>query len=107
MNIAVINETSAADRNADILAALEGFGHTVINVGMKKNGEKPELTYIHTGLLAALIINTGAADLVVGGCDTVNLIADYGTPLDLFDETARFFQPRVFNLPIVGVFRRP
>ena len=28
MRIAVINETSAADRNADILAALEGRGHT-------------------------------------------------------------------------------
>ncbi|HOW90773.1 MAG TPA: RpiB/LacA/LacB family sugar-phosphate isomerase [Anaerolineaceae bacterium] len=70
MKIAVINETSAADRNADILAALEGHGHTVLNVGMKKNGEKPELTYIHTGLLAALMLNTGAADLVVGGCGT-------------------------------------
>ena len=70
MNIAVINETSAADRNADILAALEGRGHTVLNVGMKKSGEKPELTYIHTGLLAALMLNSGAADLVVGGCGT-------------------------------------
>mgnify|MGYP001093626058 CR=1 FL=1 len=70
MNIAVINETSAADRNADILAALEDCGHTVLNVGMKKNGEKPELTYIHTGLLAALFLNTGVANLVVGGCGT-------------------------------------
>ncbi len=70
MRIAVINETSAADRNAEILAALDGFEHTIINVGMKKSGEKPELTYIHTGLLAALMLNTGAADLVVGGCGT-------------------------------------
>lgn len=70
MNIAVINETSAADRNADILAALEGYGHTLLNVGMKKSGEKPELTYMHTGLLAALMLNSGAADLVVGGCGT-------------------------------------
>lgn len=70
MNVAVVNETSAADRNADILTALNGFGHTIINVGMKKNGEKPELTYIHTGLLAALLLNTGRVDLVVGGCGT-------------------------------------
>lgn len=70
MRIAVINETSAADRNADIIAALEGFGHTIINVGMRKNAESPELTYIHTGLLAALILNTSRADLVVGGCGT-------------------------------------
>ena len=70
MRIAVINETSAADRNADILAALNGRGHEIINVGMKKNGEKPELQYVHTGFLAALLINTRRADLIVGGCGT-------------------------------------
>ena len=52
MRIAVINETSAADRNADILAALDGRGHTVINAGMVKNGARPELTYLHTGLVS-------------------------------------------------------
>jgi ribose 5-phosphate isomerase RpiB len=70
MRIAVINETSAADRNADILAALDGRGHTVINAGMVKNGAKPELTYIHIGLLAGLLLNSGRADFVVGGCGT-------------------------------------
>lgn len=70
MIIAVINETSAADRNADILAALEGRGHTIINAGMKKNGEAPELQYIHTGLLGALLLHLKRADLVVGGCGT-------------------------------------
>lgn len=70
MKIAVINETSAADRNADILAALDGRGHEIINAGMKKNGEKPELQYIHTGLLAAILLNLKRVDLVVGGCGT-------------------------------------
>lgn len=70
MKIAVLNETSAADRNADILAALEGRGHEVVNVGMKRNGEKPELQYIHTGFLAALLVNAKRADLIVGGCGT-------------------------------------
>mgnify|MGYP001012311184 CR=1 FL=1 len=70
MKIAVINETSAADRNADILAALDGLGHEVFNVGMRHNGEKPELTYIHTGFLGALLLNTGRVDFVVGGCGT-------------------------------------
>lgn len=70
MKIAVINETSAADRNADIMAALQGCGHTVVNAGMVKNGAKPELTYIHTGLLAALLLNAGRVDFVVGGCGT-------------------------------------
>lgn len=70
MKIAVINETSAADRNADILEALKGLGHEVINVGMKKSGEMPELTYIHTGFLAALLLNTDRVDFVIGGCGT-------------------------------------
>lgn len=70
MKIAVINETSAADRNADILTALDGLGHEVFNVGMKRNGEKPELTYIHTGFLGALLLNTSRVDFVVGGCGT-------------------------------------
>jgi ribose 5-phosphate isomerase RpiB len=70
MKIAVINETSAADRNADILAALEGRNHTVINAGMTKNFAKPELTYIHTGLLTAILLNLKRVDFVVGGCGT-------------------------------------
>jgi ribose 5-phosphate isomerase RpiB len=81
MKIAVLNETSAADRNADILAALNGRGHEVVNVGMKKNGEKPELQYIHTGFLAALFVNAKRADLIVGGCGTgqgfLNAVVQY------------------------------
>ena len=70
MRIAVINETSAADKNKDILTALEGRGHTIINAGMTKTGAKPELTYIHTGFLAAILLNLKRVDLVVGGCGT-------------------------------------
>ncbi len=70
MKIAIINETSAADRNADIVAALEGRGHTIINAGMTKNYAKPELTYINTGLLSALLLNLKRVDFVVGGCGT-------------------------------------
>lgn len=70
MRIAVVNETSAADRNADIIAALDGRGHTLLNCGMSKGGQAPELSYIHTGLMAGLLLGSGAADLVVGGCGT-------------------------------------
>jgi ribose 5-phosphate isomerase RpiB len=70
MKIAVINETSAADRNADILSALEGRGCQVVNAGMTRNGTQPELQYIHTGLLAALLLNLRRVDFVVGGCGT-------------------------------------
>ena len=70
MKIAVINETSAADRNKDVMAALEGRGHEIINAGMTKSGAEPELTYIHTGLLSALLLNLKRVDFVVGGCGT-------------------------------------
>jgi ribose 5-phosphate isomerase RpiB len=70
VKIAVVNETSAADRNADILAALEDYGHKVINAGMVKSGAKPELTYIHTGLISAILLNLKRVDFVVGGCGT-------------------------------------
>ena len=70
MKIAVINETSAGDKNADILAALEGRGHDIVNAGMTQAGADPEMTYIHTGFLTALLLNLGNVDLVVGGCGT-------------------------------------
>jgi len=81
MKIAVINETSAADRNADILTALEGRGHEIINVGMTKSGDTPEMTYIHTGLLSAMLLNLKKVDFVVGGCGTgqgyINSVLQY------------------------------
>ncbi len=70
MRIAVINETSAADRNGDILTALEDRGHEIINIGMTKSGDTPEMTYIHTGLLSAMLLNLKKVDFVVGGCGT-------------------------------------
>ena len=70
MKIAIINETSTADRNSDIMAALEGRDHELFNVGMKKNGEKPEILYIQTGLMTAILLNLRRVDFVVGGCGT-------------------------------------
>jgi len=94
MTIAIINETSAADRNADIIKALEGRDHVLVNCGMKKNGEEPQLTYIQTGFLGALLLNLRRVDFVVGGCGTgqgfLNAVVQYPnvvcghilTPLD-------------------------
>lgn len=70
MRIAVINEVSASHRNADIIAALSKFDHTIYNLGMTSPDQKPELTYIHTGLMAGILLNMEAVDLVVGGCGT-------------------------------------
>jgi len=70
MRIAVVNETSAADKNGDIMTALEGRGLQIINAGMTKSGTKPELLYIHTGLITAILLNLHRVDFVVGGCGT-------------------------------------
>jgi len=71
MKIVVINEVSARDKNPAIMDALKANGLDAVSVGMSA-GENPpvELTYIHTGLMAAIALNSGAADFVVGGCGT-------------------------------------
>ncbi|MCL2631408.1 MAG: RpiB/LacA/LacB family sugar-phosphate isomerase [Firmicutes bacterium] len=70
MRIAVINEVSARDKNKFICEALSGVkGAEVFSLGMGES-ESAELTYIHTGLMASLALNTGSADFVVGGCGT-------------------------------------
>ena len=71
MKIAVINEVSSREKNDKVLEALKGLPDVeVFNVGMSSQGDEPELTYIHTGLMAAISLNSGAADMVVGGCGT-------------------------------------
>lgn len=70
MRIAVINEVSAADKNPAVVAALEGRGHEIFNVGMHSPQDEPSLGYLHTGFLAGLLLNAGAVDLAVGGCGT-------------------------------------
>jgi len=72
MRIAVICDTSSGDKSAAVMAALADRGHELFNAGMTQSGAPPELQYIHTGLLAALLLNTGKADLVVGGCSSGN-----------------------------------
>ena len=71
MKIAVINEVSSCARNQDIVRAIEQTTDAgIINIGMKKPEEEPQLTYIHTSYMAAILLNTGACDFVVGGCGT-------------------------------------
>jgi ribose 5-phosphate isomerase RpiB len=96
MKIAVINEISAADKNADILNALDGRGHTVLNLGNTKGSDSPGLLYIHTGLMAAVLLDLHVVDFAVGGCGTglgfLNSVMQYPgvfcghllTPLDAF-----------------------
>lgn len=71
MKIAVINEVSASLRNEDIMKALHKTTDAeILNVGMKTPEQMPSLTYIHTSYMAAILLNTGSCDFVVGGCGT-------------------------------------
>lgn len=96
MRIAVINEISAADKNADILKALEGRGHEILNLGNTASSDSPGLLYSHTGLMSALLLNLRVVDFVIGGCGTglgyLNAVLQYPNvfcghllnPLDAF-----------------------
>lgn len=70
MKIAVINEGSTKHRNQDVTAAVEALGHEVMNLGMKNVEGEPDLSYMETAFLTALVLNLKSADFVVGGCGT-------------------------------------
>jgi ribose 5-phosphate isomerase RpiB len=74
MKIALINENSQAAKNELICATLkkvvEPKGHEVFNYGMYTADDKAQLTYVQNGILAAILLNSGAADYVITGCGT-------------------------------------
>lgn len=74
MKIALINENSQAAKNGMILQALqqvvEPMGHEVVNYGMYSAEDENQLTYVQNGILAAVLLNSGAADFVITGCGT-------------------------------------
>ena len=73
MRIALTLENSQAAKNAIVLKELEGvvspLGYEVYNVGMLDENDH-HLTYIHLGIQASLLLNTGAVDFVISGCGT-------------------------------------
>lgn len=74
MKIALINENSQASKNDLIYKVLcdtvKPLGHIVFNYGMYSADDKAQLTYVQNGILAAILLGTGAADYVVTGCGT-------------------------------------
>lgn len=74
MKIALIMENSQAVKNAVVERALrkvvEPMGFEVRNYGMYSPEDKAQLTYVQIGILAAVLLNSGAADYVVTGCGT-------------------------------------
>ena len=74
MRIALINENSQGAKNAMIERALkkvvEPMGFVVDNYGMYTAEDEAQLTYVQVGILAAVLLNSGAADYVITGCGT-------------------------------------
>ena len=46
------------------------MGHEVFNYGMYSAEDTHQLTYVQNGILAAVLLNSGAADFVITGCGT-------------------------------------
>ena len=74
MRIALINENSQAAKNDMIYSTLkkvaDSKGFEVDNYGMYSADDKAQLTYVQNCILAAILLNSGAADFVVTGCGT-------------------------------------
>lgn len=74
MKIALINENSQAAKNEMIYNALkkvaDKHGFEVFNYGMYSAEDKAQLTYVQNGILACVLLNSGAVDYVITGCGT-------------------------------------
>jgi len=74
MKIALIMENSQAAKSALVESTLrkvvEPMGHEVVNYGMYAADDTAQLTYVQNGILAAVLLNSGAADYVITGCGT-------------------------------------
>ena len=74
MRIALMNENSQGEKNPMIEKSLrkvvEPMGFTVDNYGMYSADDEAQLTYVQVGILAAVLLNSGAADYVITGCGT-------------------------------------
>jgi ribose 5-phosphate isomerase RpiB len=100
MKIALINENSQAPKNSLIFETLKGvaepLGPSCFNYGRYSAEDPHERTYVQGGILAAILLNSGAADFVITGCGTgmgamlacnsfPNVICGWaGGPLDAF-----------------------
>ncbi|BDR52189.1 sugar-phosphate isomerase [Bombiscardovia nodaiensis] len=74
MKVALINENSQASKNSIIFQALKEAcdekGYEAFNYGMYGEEGESQLTYVQNGLLASILLASGAADFVVTGCGT-------------------------------------
>lgn len=74
MRIALMNENSQGAKNPmtekSLRKVVEPMGFTVDNYGMYSADDEAQLTYVQVGILAAVLLNSGAADYVITGCGT-------------------------------------
>lgn len=74
MKIALIIENSQAAKSSIIHDALTSVaakhGHEVFHYGMYTPEDEASMTYVMNGLLAGILLNSGAADFVITGCGT-------------------------------------
>ena len=74
MRIGLILENSQASKHDLVLGALTGVadrhGFYVDDYGMYAPDDAAQLTYVQNGILAAVLLNSGAVDYVVTGCGT-------------------------------------
>ena len=74
MKIALIIENSQAAKSGIVhdalVAVAEPAGHSVTHYGMYGADDKAQMTYVMNGILAGILLNSGAADFVVTGCGT-------------------------------------
>ncbi|MFM1524899.1 MULTISPECIES: RpiB/LacA/LacB family sugar-phosphate isomerase [Helcococcus] len=74
MRVALINENSQAAKNELIYNTLKSVtnekGFELDNYGMYSAEDESQLTYVQNGLLAAILLNSKAADFVITGCGT-------------------------------------
>lgn len=71
MKIALVVESSTKNHAQDVFDVLSSFSqHEIYNVGMHNVEKEETLTFLHTSMIAGILINTSAVDFVVGGCGT-------------------------------------
>ncbi|MCJ7834829.1 RpiB/LacA/LacB family sugar-phosphate isomerase [Cuneatibacter sp. NSJ-177] len=71
MKIALLVEGSTSHHAKDIWEVLSGYeAHECYQVGMRGEEGEESLTFLHTSLLAGILLNTKAVDFVIGGCGT-------------------------------------
>jgi len=69
MKIGLINEISQCSKNSIIYESLKRSTNCdIINFGMVEGDNT--LTYVQTGLLAAILLNTKCVDFIITGCGT-------------------------------------